>query len=159
MKKTLAIVLALILCLGLTACGGGGGKKEISGEIIAETVSTFKYTVSGVFSSPLGTLLNQASPDYKVTYAPYSAVEEEIDDQWKEYIEENDYTQYLSNTYLVTVTGSVRENPQIPSLMTDVQEIIKLLCVYDEEDNLVMSAKYAECKAFNTFAVLYLCSY
>ena len=66
MKKLLATVLAFVLMLGLTACGGGGGSDD--GEI-----SVFYYTYSDTYISSVRSAMDKLLKDAGLKYQNYDA--------------------------------------------------------------------------------------
>ncbi len=66
MKKILAIILAAVLALGLTACGGQGGSSD--GE-----VSVFYYTYSDTYISSVRTAMDKLLGDAGLKFQNYDA--------------------------------------------------------------------------------------
>ena len=67
MKKLLATLLALVLVLGLTACGGDG-KDTSDGE-----VSVFYYTYSDTYISSVRSAMDKLLKDANIKYQNYDA--------------------------------------------------------------------------------------
>ena len=68
MKKILAIALALVMILGMVACGGNGGNGGEQGNTPATKVSVFWYDESDVYLSTVRDSLNKELDALGVAY-------------------------------------------------------------------------------------------
>ena len=68
MKKILAIALALVMILGMVACGGNGGNGGEQGNAPATKVSVFWYDESDVYLSSVRDALNKELDAAGVAY-------------------------------------------------------------------------------------------
>lgn len=159
MKKFICSVLVLMLIFMLSGCGKGGikfgaGIGSIKEETVVEALYDSRF-YSGDFSISFGELLPECCADYEINYTAYNKAkndyleEDDITD-----LEEGDYKQYLDNSYFVTVSGMVMENPQLPNLLKKQDEIVTLLILFDKNDEAVSYQIVNCCSQLETCAIL-----
>ena len=68
MKKIIAMLLAVVLCFGLVACGGGSDKPAEGGE-----VAVFWYTFGDTYLSSVRAAMNEAFDAAGIKYLDYDA--------------------------------------------------------------------------------------
>lgn len=129
-------------------------KKEYGGvseDIITQAMRGKSYE-TGIWSMKLGSLLDELCPDYQVKIEPY----EEVKDKLSTYEEKlnSDYADCLDRTYLVTVTGRVLYNIDVPNYYSGEQDLISVLLVFDENSELIASAIPDESRDFEVSALL-----
>lgn len=123
----------------------------VSEDIITQAMRGKSYE-TGIWSMKLGSLLDELCPDYQVKIEPY----EEVKDKLSTYEEKlnSDYADCLDRTYLVTVTGRVLYNIDVPNYYSGEQDLISVLLVFDENSELIASAIPDESRDFEVSALL-----
>ena len=120
---------------------------------------SFRYP-AGAFSIPLKDLLPKCCPDYKGTFASYEELKnEKLSEEQIQKYEASNVKEYLDNSYFVTLTGCIMENPEIPYLVTESKEILTLLILFDDNDNVAGHIVINNCSQLDTCAVLIATSY
>ena len=160
MKKLIALLLTII-CIACIfgGCGNDTSKENPSKHVVSDAVITdaflsFRYDIGG-FSMSLRELLPKCCPDYKGGFATYEGTKtEHFNEEQIASLENGDYKEYLNNSYIVTISGPIMENPEIPNLVTEEDVIIKLLIIFDENDSVVVYSLIDDCSQLQTCATL-----
>lgn len=131
-------------------------RTQIDAETLARAVFSCRYDIqdSG-FSIEVGEILDTCCGEISTDYSPYHETKNEIiASENIERIENGQYKEYLNNSYIVRINGTILHNPDIPYYYTDYQHIITLLLHFDENDNYVGLGYREVSKAFDTCAIL-----
>lgn len=171
MKRMIMVLLVCLLIVSVTGCKGANtdvgtsttsdvdSKTMVSAEVITDAMLSFRYP-AGAFSIPLKDLLPKCCPDYKGTFAPYEELKnEKLTEEDIQKYETSNIKDYLDNAYFVTLTGCIMENPEIPYLVTENQEILTLLILFDDKDEVVGHLIIEKCRQIDTCAILIATSY
>ena len=158
MKKTIALLLVIIgiscVFYGCDKTPSEPEKHIVSDTVITDAFLSYRYNFSG-FSMTLRELLPKCCPDYKGSFATYEGTKNEhLDAEEIADFESGEYKQYLDNSYFVIISGPIMENPDIPYLVTEVDVILKLLIIFDENDQVVGYSLIDECSQLQTCAIL-----
>ena len=134
---------------------------EISSTVINDTFNSLNYTVNGFWKINLRKLINACVTNQKLSYLSYeeSRFGADIEKEKREYLENSEFAEYLSTSYVVTVHGDVCTYPDMKYYLTEDIDAIKVLIFFDENGNHKGSYILKESSEFNTFAVLYVTSY
>lgn len=172
MKKFLILFLVLLLTIVFVGCNKSTetpseltsnsetlSQPQISSAVITDALLSFRYP-AGAFSIPLKNLLPECCPDYKATFATYEELKSQklTEEQIQKY-ETSNIKEYLGNSYFVTVTGCIMENPDIPYLVTENKEILTLLIIFDNNDAVVGHIIINNCSQLDTCAILIATNY
>lgn len=122
----------------------------VSEDIITQNMLNLKYT-AGIWSMKIGTLLNKLSSDYQVKIEDYEEAKLKINSS-----ELDNYKDYLNTTYLVTVSGSVLYNPDVPNYYSEEQELLSVLLVFNKDSELVTTSLVKDSSDFYSAALLYM---
>lgn len=132
---------------------------EISSTVINDTFDSLNYIVSGFWKINLRKLINACVTNQELSYLSYRGSRTYIDSEKREKLENSEFAEYLSTSYVVTVHGDVCANPDIQYYLTEDIDAIKLLILFDEDGNYKGYYTLEESSEFNTFAILYVASY
>lgn len=131
-------------------------RTEISVEKLAEAVYSYRYQIqdSG-FSIKVGEVLDRCCDDFTADYSPYQETKNEyISSEHINQIENGTFKDYLNNSYIVRISGTILYNPEIPYYYSDYQHIITLLLHFDENDNFVGSGYRSISDEFDRCAIM-----
>lgn len=126
-------------------------KKRIEDSVLREALFSLRYSV-GPFSIKIKEVISKCVTDYKIEYLRYEDVK-------TEYLSSSVITRMekennMDNAYFAVVTGRCMKNPDIPYLLSDEQEILNRLLVFDENDKLDKAFEISECEDFRLCATL-----
>lgn len=135
-------------------------RRIISNETVMNAINNVKYRVGNdyaTFSVGLGELLNRCAPGYQLTSTtPYLYADSSLISTTKrDELENGEYADYLSSSFIVQITGDLLQNPKVPYLVYENVNIIKLLLVFDESDNLIATEVLEEHQGLRTCALIY----
>lgn len=120
----------------------------VSTSVLDSAVSSAKYS-SGPFSISVGKLVNLSMPDYSMKH--YTG-EDAISNG---YLNKNqiDSSVDINNVYCSIISGDTKVNPDIPYLTEYAEVAVKVLMVFDENDNL-QNYSVELCSNLQTCAIL-----
>ncbi len=171
MKKSkciLAVVMAVVLLLNITGCAGGGnpaaetetvpptteGRHEVDGAVINAAFADAEYS-AGIYTLYIVDILEECAR-YEAEYCSYE--ENKGDHMSASDIamleQDENYSEYLDNSYFITVTGRILYNPEIPNYYTEQKVILDMLILFDKNDKCVGYWTFKQCDEFYTCAVL-----
>lgn len=169
MKRILMLLLVSLLMFSVVGCSNSVDKSDpsssettqpsISDKVITDAMLSFRYP-AGAFSVPLKDLLSKCCPDYKGTFASYEELKnDKLTEEDIQKYESSKIKEYLDNSYFVTLTGCIMENPEIPYLVTENKEILTLLIIFDDNDNVAGHIIVNKCSQLDTCAILVATNY
>ncbi len=146
MKKYIALLLALVMCLSLCACGGGepdstGSLNVPAASTAAQNDPTVTATAPSFSTEPVpSTVLETTVPETSVptTTAPQQLSVEITMDNWQEYFEFRSYKDLKFNAF------GGREDTWIYYDFITKDGIVPVV----SECNVAMEAKHIECSYF-----------
>lgn len=183
MKRVLMLLLVGLLLLSVIGCGSPvdnesasssssttstqpsslssttSTQPSISDRAITEAMLSFRYP-AGAFSVPLKDLLPKCCPDYKGTFTSYEELKtDKLSEEQIQKYESSNIKELLDNSYFVTLTGCITENPEVPYLVTENKEILTLLILFDDNDNVAGHIIVNSCSELETCAIIIATSY
>ncbi len=120
---------------------------EISTDAINDELNKLNYNV-GYFSINLAELINECVDNIEVSHVLYNGRDEDY------IINGEDFLKYASTSYVVTIHGDISQNPDIEYLKTNDIDVIRILFIFDENENLLACKTLDECDELYTCAVL-----
>lgn len=120
---------------------------KINSDTIDNAFDSINYNV-GYFSINLSKLINECVDNIEVSHILYDGTVEDYT------IDGEDYLEYASTSYVVTVHGDIYQNPDMKYLRTTDIDVIEILLIFDDNGNLITCKTLEECDELYTCAVL-----
>lgn len=127
---------------------------DIPESVIVNTMRSQKYSV-GIWTMSFGNLLDELCPDYQVKIEKYTDIKSSCA-SYLQSMMENEYKDYQDTTYLITVSGSVLYNIDIPNYYSPEQELFAGLLVFDEDANEIDWEQTLNSDALYNSSILYM---
>lgn len=136
-------------------------RRIISNETVMNAINNVKYRVGNdyaTFSVGLGELLNRCAPGYQLTSTtPYLYADSSLISATKrDELENGEYADYLSSSFIVQITGDLMRNPKVPYYVNENVDIVTLLLIFDESYNLIATEILKEHNDLYTCALIYI---
>lgn len=135
-------------------------RRIISDETVMNAINNVKYRVGNdyaTFSVGLGELLNRCASGYQLTKIPYCDTDSTfISETKRSNLENGEYADYLSSSFIVQITGDLMRNPKVPYFVNENVDIVTLLLIFDESYNLILAEILKEHNDLRTCALIYI---
>lgn len=135
-------------------------RRIISDETVMNAINNVKYRVGNdyaTFSVGLGELLNRCASDYQLTKIPFCDTDSTLISETKRSnLENGEYADYLSSSFIVQITGDLMRNPKVPYFVNENVDIVTLLLIFDESYNLIATEILKEHNDLRTCALIYI---
>ena len=135
---------------------------QVPESVINDTFDQVRYSYGGA-SINLVELLNLCASGYQGEYTAYRDFISDplnmnvLDSETQEELENGEYGDYLSSSYIVQITGDVEYSIDNPYLnVAEDADILTLLLVFDENDNFIGDSILQEHSNLQTYAVSYM---
>ncbi len=125
-------------------------KPSVPTSVLDSAISKARYQ-SSMFSVSVAELVNSAMDSYEITYL---TGEEAIE---KGYINSGDDSINLDYVYYGVISGETMSNPNIPHMTTYESEAVRVLMLFDENNQLQESA-VSLCENLETCAIILMTS-